>query len=159
HRAEESLRDSEALYHSLVDCLPQNILRKDRDGRFTFANQGSCETLGRPLEAIVGKTDFELFPAELALKYTQDDRTVIETGRSLETVEQHLTPGGETLYVRVIKTPIYDAGREIIGTQVLFWDVTEPQRAERRLAAQHATTGVLAEADTLAEAAPRILRA
>ena len=61
-QAEENLRNSEALYHSLVETLPQNILRKDLQGRFTFANQQFCKTLGRPLEEIVGKTDFDFFP-------------------------------------------------------------------------------------------------
>src|SRR5205823_6085284 len=65
-RVEEALRESEAFYHSLVESLPQNILRKDLDGRFTFANQRSCALLGKPLEQIVGRTDFDLFPAELA---------------------------------------------------------------------------------------------
>ena len=65
-QAEENLRNSEALYHSLVETLPQNILRKDPQGRFTFANQQFCKMLGRPLEAIIGKTDFDFFPRELA---------------------------------------------------------------------------------------------
>ena len=38
-RMEKALRESEAFYHSLVESLPQNIFRKDRQGRFTFANQ------------------------------------------------------------------------------------------------------------------------
>src|SRR5205807_329744 len=39
---EKALQDSETLYHSLVQNLPQNIFRKDREGRFTFANQRFC---------------------------------------------------------------------------------------------------------------------
>lgn len=158
-RAQASVSESEALFHSLVECIPQNILRKDRQGRFTFANQRCCATLGKPLEAIVGKTDFDLFPKELATKYTSDDRHVLETGELLESVERHITPRGDELYVQVTKSPIYGADRSIVGTQVLFWDVTERKLAERRLAAQHATTRVLAETVTLAEAAPRILAA
>ena len=82
-QAEENLRNSEALYHSLVETLPQNILRKDLQGRFTFANQQFCKILGRPLEEIVGKTDFDFFPRELAEKYQRDDRRVMQTGQAL----------------------------------------------------------------------------
>ena len=39
-RAETVARDSEALYHSLVDTLPINILRKDLRGRVTYGNRG-----------------------------------------------------------------------------------------------------------------------
>src|SRR6185436_19235051 len=45
-RAEKSLRDSEALYHSLVDTLPISILRKDLQGRVTYGNRGYCDMMG-----------------------------------------------------------------------------------------------------------------
>src|SRR2546428_9117717 len=79
-RAEEQLRNSETLYHSLVETLPQNIFRKDLNERFTFANQRFCQTLGKQLEDIVGKTDFDFFLPELAAKYQQYDRSIVETG-------------------------------------------------------------------------------
>ena len=62
-QAEEVLRNSEALYSSLVENLPVHVLRKDREGRFTFANRSFCELLHRPLGQIVDKTDFDFFPA------------------------------------------------------------------------------------------------
>ena len=127
---EKALRESEAFYHSLVESLPQHILRKDRDGQFTFVNQRVCDMLHRPLEDIVGKTDFDLFPAELAEKYRADDLYVMESGTNLETVEEHRTPDGQTHYVQIIKTPIYDSREKLIGTQVIFWDVTDRHRWE-----------------------------
>src|SRR5262249_24391554 len=60
-RVEEALRESEAFYHSLVESLPENIIRKDLEGRFTFVNQRGCATMGKPLAEIVGKTDHDLF--------------------------------------------------------------------------------------------------
>ncbi len=158
-RTEEALRNSELLYHSLVENLPLNLFRKDAEGRFTFANRRFCETLGRPLEEILGKTDFDFFPAELAKKYRQDDRRVMETGEVYDTIEEHRKPNGETLYVHVMKTPTVDSQGNVVGTQALFWDVTARQRAERHLATQHAVTRVLAESTTLTEATPRILQA
>ncbi len=53
-RAVRALRETEFLYHSLVETLPQKILRKDLNGRFTFANQRFCLELGRGLEEILG---------------------------------------------------------------------------------------------------------
>ena len=50
-QAENDLRHSEALYHSLVETLPQNIFRKDLQGRFTFGNQQFCRILGLSLAA------------------------------------------------------------------------------------------------------------
>ena len=129
-RIAQALKESEAFYHSLVESLPQNIIRKDGQGVFTFANQRFCALLGKPLDQIVGRTDFDFFPADLAAKYRQDDMTVMASGKNLEVVEKHRTPAGETMYVQVVKTPIYDFLGEIIGSQVFFWDVTERKRAE-----------------------------
>ena len=85
-QAEENLRHSEALYHSLVETLPQNIFRKDLDDRFTFVNQQFCKVLGRKTEEIIGKTDFDFFPPALAEKYRRDDLRVRETGKPYEKI-------------------------------------------------------------------------
>ena len=133
HRAEEKLVASEAFYHSLVENLPQNILRKDVNERFTFANQRFCSMLGKSLEEIIGKTDFDFFPAALAEKYQRDDRFVIRTGETFETVEENVGANGSKIYVNVVKTPIYDAKGQIIGIQGIFWDITERKRFEEKL--------------------------
>lgn len=131
--AEERLKASEAFYHSLVETLPQNIFRKDLNERFTFANSRFCQTLGVPLSEIIGKTDFDFYPAELAKKYQQDDQYVIRTGKTLETVEENQPPGGGKIYVQVCKTPIRDADGKIIGIQGIFWDITEQKLDKDRL--------------------------
>jgi sigma-B regulation protein RsbU (phosphoserine phosphatase) len=130
---EEDLRNSEALYHSLVETLPQNIFRKNLNEQFTFANSRFCQTLGRPLSEIVGKTDFDFYPYELAAKYQKDDQLIVETGKPLEATEENQPPGSEKLYVNVVKTPLYDAQGRIIGLQGIFWDITEKRRAEEAL--------------------------
>ena len=132
-QVEESLRYSEALYHSLVETLPQNIFRKDLEERFTFANQQFCKVLGRKVEEIKGKTDFDFFPRELAEKYQRDDRRVLETGKSYQTVEEHQPPGRGKMYVQVVKTPLYGADGKIMGLQGIFWDITQERLAEEKI--------------------------
>jgi PAS domain S-box-containing protein len=133
--AEQQLRDSEALYESLVESLPLNLLRKNLDGQLTFANQRYCQSLGRTREEMLGSTDYDLFPDELADKYTTDDRQIMETREVLETTESHVLPDGETRYVHVLKTPVYDAKSNVVGVQGIFWDVTARREAE--LALEH----------------------
>jgi phosphoserine phosphatase RsbU/P len=131
--AEQKIKDSETLYHSLVENLPQNIFRKDLSERFTFANTRFCQTLGKPLEEILGQTDFDFYPPDLAAKYQKDDQLIMETGKMFETIEENQPPGGEKIYVQVVKTPLYSAGGEIIGLQCIFWDITEKRRAEEKV--------------------------
>jgi PAS domain S-box-containing protein len=133
-RTEEALRQSEAFYQSLVENLPQFILRKDLQGKFTFGNQKFLAELGRPLSELVGKTDFDFFPPDLAEKYQQDDRAVMQTGQVFETVEAHEPPGdGGTRHMHVVKTPIRDRDGKVIGIQGIFWDVTEQRQSEDNL--------------------------
>lgn len=132
-RAEENLRNSQALYYSLVETIPQNIFRKDVEGRFTFANQQFCQSLGCRLDDVVGKTDFDFFPRDLAAKYRRDDSQVEKTGQTLRLVEEYRSPGKETVFVEVIKTPLYDAGGGFIGLQGVFWDITQQRLAEERI--------------------------
>ncbi len=133
NEVERALRETEAIYHSLVETLPQSILRKDTEGRFTFANQRFCAELGRPFSEIIGKTDYDFFPDELAAKYRADDQRVIETGRILDVVEKHITPQGDTLYVQVMKTPLLAPDGETLGVQGIFWDVSARIQAEEQL--------------------------
>lgn len=129
----EDLRNSEALYHSLVETLPQNIYRKDLRGRYTFANPHYCKTLGRKLEEVIGKTIFDFLPRELAEKRTLDDRRVFDTGKVFQAVEENKFAGGENTYIQVFKVPMFDANGKISGLQCMFWDITEERRAAERV--------------------------
>ncbi len=133
-QTEVALKDSEAFYHSLVQNVPQNIFRKDSLGRFTFANDRFCMTIGRPLPDILGKTDFDFFPADLAAKYHQDDQRVMASGQAFETIEQHQTPDRGILCVQVVKSPLRDASGKVAGVQGIFWDVTEQFKTQEALA-------------------------
>ena len=133
-RLEEQIRDSELLHHSLVENIPMNILRKDVEGTFTFANQRFCQAMKRRQEEIKGCTDRDLFPPELAEKYRRDDQRVMNSGAAHETVEEHLNTEGNRSYVHVIKTPLYDSEGRLAGIQCIFWDVTAQRQAEELLA-------------------------
>jgi len=132
--AELELRRSELLFHSLVENLPQYIFRKDAAGRFTFANNRFCKELGKTRREIIGKTDFDFFPADLANKYREDDIGIMESGESLDTVEEHVVSEVEKSWVHVVKTPIRDETGRCTGVQGIFWDVTQQRETETALA-------------------------
>ncbi len=143
-KSERALQKSEWLYHSLVDNLPVYVVRKDRDGRVTYANASACQLYGLPFEQVVGKTDYDFFPRHLAEKYRQDDQRVMETGEAFEDIEEN-SDSGRFNYFEVRKTPVRDLDGSIVGVQLMFWDVTVRQNALK----------ALAEAKEAAEAANR----
>ena len=135
-KTSEALHESELLYHSLVESIPQNIVRKNLKGEFTFANQKFCQTVNKPIEEILGKTDYNLSPKHLADKYRNDDLRVLETAETYETTEIH-TGGSESehdIHIETVKTPLFDSSGQINGIQCMFWDVTERHQMEEQLA-------------------------
>lgn len=162
-RTTMALRESEAFYQALVEGLPQNIFRKDLNGRFTFVNERFCRAVGKSRDQIIGMTDFELFPWELAQKFQRDDRQLVEQGGSFEATEENLTKDGERNYVHVIKTPLLDSNGERVGIQGMFWDVTAERRTQDELAHERDLLQTLLEyapdAIYFKDADSRILRA
>ncbi len=128
--AERELRDSEALYHSLVENLPMCVFRKDQKGRFVFANSRFCELLKQNPEGVVGRTDFDFYPKALAEKYQTDDDRVMSEGGVFEDVEEHRFQDGQTLFMEVRKSVVHDSEGGAIGLQCIFWDVTARVRAQ-----------------------------
>jgi PAS domain S-box-containing protein len=130
---EAALLDAEAMYRSFAEGLPIHLICKDREGRFTFANGLFCRELGKTLNEIVGKTDFDFFSRELAEKYRADDRGVVESKRVFRTVEENRLPSGEKRYVEVLKAPVFNALGDVTGVQIAFWDVTDRKWAEEEI--------------------------
>jgi two-component system, sensor histidine kinase and response regulator len=128
----QSLREAEAVYQSLVESLPMSVLRKDLRGRIQHANTRACEQMGRTIDELVGRTDFDLFPADLARKYMSDDREVLQSGKMYHTVERHIDRSGKVLHVEVWKTPVHNAEGKIIGLQVMFWDISDVKNTEHQ---------------------------
>ncbi|HOW67087.1 MAG TPA: CHASE domain-containing protein [Candidatus Paceibacterota bacterium] len=132
-RTEQGLRDSETLYHSLVESLPMQIFRKDLEGRFTFANQRFCSELGKPLAEILGKTDADFQPSDMAERQRNEDRRVLETGATIENIREIPQPAGLPRFLQEIKTVMRDGAGNVIGLLGIWWDVTDQHRAEQAL--------------------------
>ena len=135
--AEQALRQSKAVYLSLVETLPLAVFCKDREFQFIFGNERFCDSLNKPLEEFQGKTDFEMFPRELAEKYRRDDIKVLETGEAIEDLEEFSLADGTRREIHVLKGPIHDADGNIVGIQGMFWDVTEHKEALRASEARY----------------------
>ena len=128
----EVFADARSTYQALADALPISLLVKDADGKRLFANRTYLDLRGVTLDEILGKDDFALFPVEIAARYTADDQVVMRSGESLHDVEETLIEGNHR-FIERIKCPIFDAKKNVIGVQLLFWDVTERRQAEDAL--------------------------
>jgi PAS domain S-box-containing protein len=143
-QAEETLRESEAKYRTLIENIPQKILMKDRSCRWVSINKNLAHDFGFRPEEVVGKVDADLFPPDLAAKYHADDVRIMDTGKAEELEERYIQEGRET-WVNTIKTPVRGANGEIVGVLGIFWDMTERKRAEEALRESESRFRQLAE--------------
>jgi len=122
--AEEAVRDSDALYRSLIEALPQCIFRKDAEGRYVYVNQRLCELHGITPQEFVGKTDFDVNPTELAWKYRRDDQWVMAHEKAFQAVEE-VKGKRKIIRIQIHKTPVYDAQGRVVGVQGVFYPLPE----------------------------------
>jgi PAS domain S-box-containing protein len=79
-RIQEELNRQTLMLTSLLDSIPDIIFYKDAQGVYVGCNPAFCEFVGRPRESVLGKTDFDLFPDDLARFFLANDRLMLETG-------------------------------------------------------------------------------
>ena len=84
-RAKEVIEESEKRFASFMNHLPGFAWIKDLQGKYVFANK-YCQVLPSYINYVdyLGKTDEELWPAEIAAEYRANDRKVIETGAAIQ---------------------------------------------------------------------------
>ena len=94
--AEEALARERLLLRTVIDNLPDAIYAKDSAGRKTMANPADLKNLRCKTEAeAIGKSDFDLFPPEVAKKFYDDDQKVIQGEPVINREEYFLTkPAG-----------------------------------------------------------------
>ena len=132
-RLAAALTTSEVFLQSLVENLPVEIYRKDIEGRFIFANKRFCDSKGKSLTELIGKTNFDIDPIELAQKYRALDKTLIETRRPFEREQIWLNSEGEQRWSRIIELAVLDPSGQVVATQGMCWDVTSAKHAEQNL--------------------------
>jgi PAS domain S-box-containing protein len=133
-QAEQSLQHIDAIYRTLIEGLPQRVFFKDVQSVLLSVNAMFAKDLGRTPEELIGKTDFDLFPKELAAKYRADDQRVMQR-RKPEILEEVNVSDGKHRIVEVVKVPVFGDHHELLGLLGIFTDITERKTAEARLKA------------------------
>jgi PAS domain S-box-containing protein len=127
-RSERALHDSQARLRSLIDHAPAAIFFKDLEGRLIVGNRRMAALFGRSLDAMLGKTEQELYP-ELAAQVRVNDQRVLAEGRPLSFEE--LVPLGDEVHTfMATKFPLRGPGGAIEGLGGISVDITERKRAE-----------------------------
>ena len=101
HNAAETLRESENLLRAIIDNSSALIYVKDLDGRYLLTNAQHARVFGYSRNEIVGKTPYDLFPADVAASVIANDRQVLAANRPLQFEEVVPQDDGEHTYLSV----------------------------------------------------------
>lgn len=123
-------------FRTLIDHLPDYIFIKDTASRFVVNNRAHIELLGcATQEEVLGKTDFDIFPRELAEQYYADEQMLIRTGHPLiDREEKTVSKTGKRQWLSTTKVPMRNPEGEIIGLAGMSRDITARKEAEAALA-------------------------
>jgi PAS domain S-box-containing protein len=127
-RAEASRRESEERLRAIIDNCPSVIFVKDPHGRYILANRACEAYANEPVARIIGKTDDDYLPREVADQFRTDDRTVLESGETLR-YEEVAPLNGELRTSLTVKFPLRDADGRPIAVCGIATDITELKRA------------------------------
>lgn len=136
----QALVEEHNLLRALVDNLPDIIYAKDTQSRFLLINEATRRHLGaETVEEVVGKTDFNFSPQELAEQYFADEQRIFQTGEPLilheEPIFDHETR--TTRWVLTIKVPFRNAQGDIAGLVGMNRDITKLKETEAALRYAH----------------------
>ncbi len=119
---------------TILDSIPDIAWLKDKDSRLIAANQAYADAAGlSSVEDGIGKTDFEIWPDEVAMIYKQDDLEVIETRKKIITEEPNIDSKGNRFWYEVIKLPVFNDQDEIIGTAGIARNITTRKGQQEEL--------------------------
>jgi PAS domain S-box-containing protein/putative nucleotidyltransferase with HDIG domain len=129
---EVSLQASEARFRAFMEHSPAVAFMKDAEGRYIYVN-GVCERMIlKKVDEWLGKTDFDIFPPDIAALYHESDLSVLATQSPVQLVSSVPTPSGDQTHWAVFKFPVPDVpDRDIIGGMAV--DITDRLLAEEDL--------------------------
>jgi two-component system, sensor histidine kinase and response regulator len=132
--AEEKLAEQHTLLRTLIDTLPDFIYVKDTQGRYLMSNIANAERLGTTPEQIVGKWDFDFFPADTAEKLYADEQIIIRTGQPiLRREDMGTSSDGAPIWMLITKAPLYDQKGNIVGIVGINRDITVNKQVQQQI--------------------------
>ena len=126
---------------ALAENVPHRIYAKDLAGRFIFANRAVAQGMGVSDPAkLLGKTDFDFYPLELATEYNRQEQEIFRLGRSLINHEEHARYLllKEEAWLITTKVLVRDENGRIVGLVGINYEVTVQKAAGLALQAAHA---------------------
>ncbi|MEG3618207.1 transporter substrate-binding domain-containing protein [Magnetovibrio sp. PR-2] len=130
--AEETLRESQQLLDSVIDNSTAVIFAKDAGGRYTLVNKEWEQLTGMSRDETIGKTDFDVFPDDIAKDLIANDVKIMASKAPQEFEETVEGEMGNRTFLS-LKVPLFDVSGKVDGLCGMSTDITERKRMEVEL--------------------------
>jgi PAS domain S-box-containing protein len=129
---EEVLTATRSQQQALLDNIPFLVWLKDKNGRYISINQPFCNFYQMKPEDIIGKTDYEILPLEIAKQHANVDREVLTSGERKHIEDFRKTLHGEE-WIEIYKSPIFNEKGAVIGLTGISREITDRKRLEEAI--------------------------
>jgi PAS domain S-box-containing protein len=154
-RAQDALEQERSFLRQVIDIVPNFIFAKDREGRFTLANQAVAEAYGTTADNLIGKTDRDFNSNfEEVEFFRRMDLEVMNTLQERFIPEERITdPRGKMRWLQTVKRPIVESdgsASQVLGAST---DITQRKEAELELRRQRGELAHVARISIMGELA------
>ncbi|TRZ79372.1 PAS domain-containing sensor histidine kinase [bacterium] len=136
-----SCADKSSIDNNIIQQQKQFILDniydiawlKDKESRYVVVNKAFGNVSGMKANDLLGKTDFDIWPKELAKKYRADDKEIMLTGKRKLIEETLIDKQGRVFTLETAKSPFYDDKGVVMGTVGIAHNITKRKKAKLEL--------------------------
>jgi PAS domain S-box-containing protein len=131
----DALAHERNVLRTMIDLIPAFIYCKDAASRFTACNKLVANRMGVTPDDLIGKTDFDFFPREMAEKFYADEQALLKSGEPLIDIEELAFDrlSGTNRVILTSKVPLHDSAGNLTGLVGTGFDITDRKAAEERM--------------------------
>ncbi|MFA7280343.1 MAG: PAS domain S-box protein [Sterolibacterium sp.] len=133
-RTRDEIERQRATMSALIDSIPDPIYYKNPEGTYLGCNKAFAEQIGKSVEEVVGRIDYDILPPETAFSVRNADQEILDALVSRASEEWTDYADGRRVLLDTQKAPFYDAKGQLLGLLGISRDITERKLAEENLA-------------------------
>lgn len=119
--------------NAILNNIPYWTWLKDTEGKYILVNKEYAKAKNLTIENFVGKTDYDLYPKEIAEMYIKEDMEIMKSKKRITVKESKVVFDGKQKYFETAIQPFFDSSGNVIGTVGIAKDITEKKETQFEL--------------------------